>query len=265
MPIDLYTTLDSNSDWAHYMSVMRPNEDNIVILTNEISDPYMILYNTQTELSFSIINLKGAEPTITIEPNNSSLCEISGITSHNINNTLTKITFTLKALSIEGSTDITISVKVNDVTYTKTFTVNVVEVLPSSYEVHSISGVQYGFELNADGLYESQNKGKESTFALCKVTIYNPAGLNVFVDCINYAEQGFDYGILGNVDTVLESNKTADNTSKVKQTFKNSSSADIQTVEYGALETDSYIYIKYIKDGSSDRFNDSLQFKVRFE
>ena len=163
------------------------------------------------------------------------------------------------------STDITISVKVNDVTYTKTFTVNVVEVLPSSYEVHSISGVQYGFELNADGLYESQNKGKESTFALCKVTIYNPAGLNVFVDCINYAEQGFDYGILGNVDTVLESNKTADNTSKVKQTFKNSSSADIQTVEYGALETDSYIYIKYIKDGSSDKFNDSLQFKVRFE
>ena len=133
---------------------------------------------------------------------------------------------------------------------------------PSTWSVVAVSGAQYGFELNSNGYYESKNKGIGSSYALCKVIIDNPRGRNVYVDCINYGESTYDYGILSNINTTLTSSSTADDSSNVKKSFSGSQSASIQEVNYGVVS--GYIYIKYIKDDSLDRNNDTLQFKVRF-
>ena len=111
--------------------------------------------------------------------------------------------------------------------------------------------------------YESQNKNIGSSAALCKVTIVNPGGLNVYFDCINYGESSYDYGILSKVGSVLSTSSDSDSSSVVHKTFSGSQSPNIQTVEYGGV--DGVIYVKYKKDGSVNSNNDSLQFTVRIE
>ncbi|MBQ8570277.1 MAG: hypothetical protein IJ444_02065 [Kiritimatiellae bacterium] len=133
-----------------------------------------------------------------------------------------------------------------------------------SYTVEAVSGATYGFALNSDGYYESTNAGVDGSYSLCKVNIVVDGVSNMYVDCINYGESSFDYGILSNVDTTLELSNAADSTN-VKQSFSGMQSADVQTVDYGVLTAgEHYIYIKYRKDDSVNSNNDSLQFKVRF-
>ena len=70
--------------------------------------------------------------------------------------------------------------------------------------------------------------------------------------------------LISNVDTTLTLSSSADS-SNVFKSFKGSNSANVQTVDYGILTGgDHYIYIKFIKDGSGNNYNDTLQFKVRF-
>lgn len=132
---------------------------------------------------------------------------------------------------------------------------------PSTWSVVAVSGAQYGFELNSNGYYESKNKGINYSYALCKVIIDNPGKKNVYVDCINYAETTYDFGILSNINTTLTLSYKADS-SNVKHSFEGYQMATVQTVEYGAVS--GYIYIKYIKDESNGNNYDTLQFKVRF-
>jgi hypothetical protein len=55
----------------------------------------------------------------------------------------------------------------------------------------------YDFTYNSStGYYVSQNKGKHSSYALCQLNIMAPTGGKLYVDCINYAESTFDYGVL---------------------------------------------------------------------
>lgn len=134
-----------------------------------------------------------------------------------------------------------------------------------SATVEDVSGAMYGFEINDNGYHESQNKGVGSSYALCKVKIVTDGTQAVYVDCINYAESTYDYGILSKIDTALSLSIGADSTDKVQHTFSGSHSASVQTVDYGVLSAgEYYIYIKYIKDSRDDYNNDSLQFKVRF-
>lgn len=133
------------------------------------------------------------------------------------------------------------------------------------YKVTSDSSWTYTFVLNEDGYYESNNnnQGLNNTFAMCKLEFEMPVDNGTLeLDCINYAESSFDYGILSAIDTTLLANNTAD-TSNVYISFKGSSSADIQKVTYtGIAKGSHYIYIKYRKDSSTDSNNDSLKFKV---
>ena len=57
-------------------------------------------------------------------------------------------------------------------------------------------------------------------------------------------------------------NNTAD-TENVFKSFKGQTSQEVQTLDYGVIS--GTIYAKYIKDTSGDLYNDSLQFKVRFD
>lgn len=133
-----------------------------------------------------------------------------------------------------------------------------------SWEVVDISGASYGFNLLSDGYYESTNQGMDYSYSICKVNIVADGTSAMYVDCINYAESNFDYGLLSELDTTLGLNYNADSTG-VKQSFKGMSTANVQTIYYGVPSKGShYIYVKFIKDQSTSNNNDSLRFRVRF-
>ena len=75
----------------------------------------------------------------------------------------------------------------------------------ASWDVERLSGVDYGFSLNSNEYWQSENKGIDYSAALCKVVIDNPNGYEVFFDCINYAESNYDFGILSKVGATLDS------------------------------------------------------------
>lgn len=115
------------------------------------------------------------------------------------------------------------------------------------------------FKLNSNGYYESQCKGIKKGWSLCKVE-FNIAG-NYTVQCISYGESGFDFGILSTINNTLDASNKIDS-ANVKKSFKDASNASVQSVSYSGVKAGDYIYIKYRKDDSIDRNNDTLQFKV---
>lgn len=123
----------------------------------------------------------------------------------------------------------------------------------------------YGFALNANGYYESNNKGKGSSWALCKVTINTPNAFTLTIPYISSGESGYDYGIFGQLDTELANSYTDDgatNSAKVKLNCKGQSSTDVKQVSYDVPAGEHFIEIKYRKDSSGNQGNDSLQFKI---
>lgn len=133
-----------------------------------------------------------------------------------------------------------------------------------AYTVSDISGASYGFKLNSNGYYESQNKGVDNSYAICRVDFH---GTNkIIFDCINYAESNYDFGILSNVDSTLSLSNSEDSSAVIFKSFRGQQSPDIVSVVYdGGDPQDHFIYVKYRKDGSVNKNYDSLQFKIRFE
>ncbi len=123
-----------------------------------------------------------------------------------------------------------------------------------SYTVESDG--RYGFVLNSDGYYESTNKGQHSTTAACYLRV--SGATRVYLDVINYAESGYDYGV------IYEPDSTSYTLKSLSSSSQNTSS--VQTITVNLPDTEEhFIYITFRKDGSSNNYNDSLQFKVRFE
>lgn len=134
-----------------------------------------------------------------------------------------------------------------------------------NYTVENIS-TTYGFALNASGFYESDNKGKSSTYALCKVTFNLSDAISLPITLINNGEAKYDYGIFSEIDKELRNDNTADTTNVFRAyNGANDSSTNEQTLTYNMPAGQHFIYIKYRKDNSTNNFNDSLQFKIPAE
>lgn len=137
--------------------------------------------------------------------------------------------------------------------------------LAFTYTVEDISGASYGFMLNDNGYYESQNKGVHNSYAICRVKVVASANQTMVFEVINYAENGWDFALFSNLDTALGLNTNTDGDSgseKVLQSFKNLSSPDVQTVTYNLTPGEHFIDIKFKKDGTNNSNNDSVQFKI---
>lgn len=132
-----------------------------------------------------------------------------------------------------------------------------------SVTVEPVSGSTYTFELNDNGYYESNNQGVDSSYALTKVTVISRYSRYIVLDCINYAEGGFDYGILSTKGNTLTASTTAD-TSNVLQSFAAINRASDYRVSYGKVYGLMTFYVKYRKDSSQSSNNDSFQFKVNW-
>lgn len=131
-----------------------------------------------------------------------------------------------------------------------------------TYTVTSINGASYGFTLNNSGYYESGNKDINNSYAICRVNFTMPEATTVYFDCINYAEDNYDFGIIGNVDTALGLSYDVD--SSYAKSFKGSSSSSVQTFSMSIPAGTHYVDVKFRKDTSASSNNDSLQFKIRF-
>ena len=121
----------------------------------------------------------------------------------------------------------------------------------------------YGFELNSSGYYGSNNQKQGSTYAMCKVKFEAPSDdFTLHIDVINFAESTYDYGLFSNIDTELTQTSTGD-TDGVFKSFKGEQSAQVKSVDYtGISKGEHFICVKYVKDGSGDNDNDSVQFKI---
>lgn len=175
-----------------------------------------------------------------------------------VSNSLTNLIIPIQPLQY-GTSNIKITVTSNKHIYSKQIKITVPE---ARYEVESISGVTYGFILNSNGYYESTNKGRDNTYAMCKVKIINPFGKNVYFDCIQTSESSYDYGMLSKLNTPFSKNNNEEINNAYASFYASNFSSD-KTISYGAVGGD--IYVKYRKDMSQSSGNDSLQFKVRIE
>ena len=153
----------------------------------------------------------------------------------------------------DSSKDVTVSGTVK-VTYSVCFSN-----IPAYNVVQVNSTASHQFKLNSNGYYESQCKGVNNGWSLCKVE-FNIAG-NYKLQCISYGENNYDFGILSTINHTLDASNKIDS-ANVKKSFKGSSSSSVQNVSYSGVKVGDYIYVKYRKDTSVNKNNDSLQFKV---
>ena len=170
-------------------------------------------------------------------------------------------TSVIKANTVSG-----ITVKDNGTDVTSQFTQRTDT---GSYSVTNVG--TYGFALNSNDYYESQNKGVDKSAAVCRVDFDVPVAATATFTFINYAEEAYDFGVFGNIDVALTNNyypagsggatitetsyRLACNTS----TYNKSTT---QTLSYTLSAGTCSIWVKYSKDDASASNNDTLQFKV---
>ena len=130
-----------------------------------------------------------------------------------------------------------------------------------NYTVANLSDT-YQFILNENGYYESNNKGANSSYALCRVDFNNDIDITLAIDYINSGEANFDFGIFSKVDSHLSNNSNEDSGDAVEKSCKGEASTDIKQIVYNIPAGEHFIEIKYRKDGSGNNGNDSLQFKI---
>lgn len=214
---------------------------------------YMYIYGAEIEVDYTI----PVYYDVTI--NNSTSATVTASDSSPLEGTDVEI----KASTISG-----ITIKDNGTDVTSQFVQR--QETAESYDVVNVGS--YGFELNSStGYYVSNNKNIDKSAAVCRVDFHVPVSATITFTYINFAEQGYDFGVFGNIDVELSNNyysagssgatitdssyKRACNTSSY-----NTSSA--QTLTYSMTAGDHSIWVKYSKDDASYDNNDTLQFKV---
>ena len=130
----------------------------------------------------------------------------------------------------------------------------------------------YGFALNANNYYESQNKGIDKSCSVCRVTFNLPVSANITFSYINYAEAAYDFGVFGNVDVALTtsyypagSNGATISETSYKKACNTSSdnTSSVKTLTYSNVSAgEHFIDVKYSKDDASASGNDTLQFRI---
>ena len=257
-----------NGTTINSLKVGNTNVEKVLVRQNESSD-YTIVYYTESHeenitvsgktKSFGIDDETGTAwyhtPTIT-KTITSPSGTVEVISAEAVSSSVYSVTKTGASIKVQlrgnsGNTTIGGTVKVTYIVYSSS--------IPAYNVVQVSTTASQQFKLNSNGYYESQCKGVKNGWSLCKVE-FNIAG-NYTLQCISYGESGFDFGILSTINNTLDASNKADS-ANVKKSFKDSSSASVQSVSYSGVKVGDYIYVKYRKDSSIDKYNDTLQFKV---
>ena len=134
-----------------------------------------------------------------------------------------------------------------------------------------VSGADYGFYLNnSTGYYVSSNDGVSKSASVARINMDFESDCLVTITYINYAEEDYDYGMFGKLDTEVATDgltassggsSPSDSTSNY-QIAKCNNSTSTQTVTYQVPAGEHFIDVKYGKDDASDSGNDNLQWKI---
>lgn len=259
VPTSLVTSYKTAAYWSVYSARIVSGDG---VFAEEITSG-MFEFGESKDYSFDITrrgDAKNYNVTATVTSSDDAVLTVSNVVA-----TDSLLTFTLTAQQLNGTADITITISCGTYSMTSSANFKILEFAPE-YSVVSVTGASYGFALNSSGYYESQNKGKHGSAAVCKI-VFDTKGVYTFaLDCINYAEGSYDYGIVSQLDKTLGLTNASDGndgTTNVKVNFNNKNSANIYKVNYGAVSAgEHFIYVKFRKDGSGAGGNDSLQFKV---
>lgn len=262
VPSTVIGSYKTDKQWGIYASQIKSIDRGVSF--NSRKD--FLLYNSSEEF-IAEFQCAMDEENISITSNNVSVTtdNESIATVNNISVVDNIISFNVNTLAVAGDVNIIVKVNIDGNEYLTSTLLSVFEEIPEvTYTVEAVDGATYGFSLNADEYYESTNKGVNSSYSICKLSFFANGINNIYLDCINSGEANYDYGIISNIDTTLTLSSTAD--SNALKSFKGLASTSVQTVDLGVPESgEHFIYIKYIKDSSSNNGNDSLQFKVRVE
>lgn len=214
---------------------------------------YMYIYGAEIEVDYTI----PVHYDVTINNSTSATVTASDI------NPLEGTDVEIKASTISG-----ITVKDNGVDVTSQFVQR--QETAESYDVINVG--TYGFDLNSStGYYVSNNKNIDKSAAVCRVDFHVPVSATITFTYINYAEQGYDFGVFGNIDVALSNNYYAagssgatitDSSYKLACNTSTHNTSSAQTLTYDMSAGDHSIYVKYSKDDGSASNNDTLQFKV---
>ena len=214
---------------------------------------YMYIYGAEIEVDYTI----PIHYDVTI--NNSTSATVTASDTNPLEGTNVEI----KASTISG-----ITVKDNGTDVTSQFVQR--QETAESYNVVNVG--TYGFDLNSStGYYVSNNRNIDKSAAVCRVDFHVPVSATITFTYINYAEQGYDFGVFGNIDVVLSNNYYAagssgatitDNSYKRACNTSTYNTSSVQTLTYDMSAGDHSIWVKYSKDDASYDNNDTLQFKV---
>lgn len=214
---------------------------------------YMYIYGAEIEVDYTV----PVHHSVTIS--NSTSATVTASDSNPLEGTDVEI----KSNTLSG-----ITVKDNGTDVTAQFVQR--SETAESYSVVNVGS--YGFDLNSStGYYVSNNKSISKTAAVCRVDFHVPVSATITFTYINYAEQGYDFGVFGNIDTELSNNYYAagssgatitDNSYKRACNTSSYNTSSAQTLTYDMSAGDHSIWVKYSKDDASDANNDTLQFKV---
>ena len=214
---------------------------------------YMYIYGAEIEVTYTV----PVHHTVTI--NNSTSATVTASDTNPLEGTDVEI----RASTISGLT-----VTDNGVDVTSQFVQR--SETAESYTVVNVG--DYGFDLNSStGYYVSNNQGVSKTAALCRVDFHVPVAATITFSYINYAEQGYDFGVFGNIDVALSDDyysagssgaTITDSSYKLACNTSAHNTSSVQTLTYDMSAGDHSIWVKYSKDDASDANNDTLQFKV---
>ena len=214
---------------------------------------YMYIYGAEILVNYTI----PVHHTVTI--NNSTSATVTTSESNPLEGT---------DVEIRSDTLTGITITDNGVDVTSQFTQQ--SETAESYTVNNTGS--YGFTLNSStGYYTSNNKGVSKSAAVCRIDFHVPVAATITFTYINYAEQGYDFGVFGNIDVELSNNYYAagssgatitDSNYKLACNTSSHNMSSAQTLTYDMSAGDHSIWVKYSKDDASDSNNDTLQFKV---
>ena len=127
------------------------------------------------------------------------------------------------------------------------------------YSIDKVAqGAEYGFDLDSDGWYVSQNKGIQNSYARCRIH-YSVLGTTMMtIKLINYAEGNFDFGVVGKLNADL----TTFSPDKIKWNGQQHNSSYPVNLGISIPDGTGFIDIAFKKDGSTDKYNDALKFKI---
>lgn len=128
--------------------------------------------------------------------------------------------------------------------------------------VGDASIADYEFTKTSDGYYTSQNARVHKSFSYGGLKFNFTKSTAITIRCISYGEAEHDYGIVSNLDTMLEWDNKADATG-VKKAFsgENESSSSYVDLTMTVPPGSHFITFKYIKDSSVHKNGDYFKIK----